>query len=456
VNDLRKAFKSDVTQSKEWRLSQLEGLQNFLSKEESKLYEALVGDLGKCKCEAYMGELSLCVAEIKEAIKHLSSWMKPEHVSTPLLNVKGLSSSLIQPSPYGVVLLIAPWNYPVQLVINPLVGAIAAGNCVLIKPSELAVNCSKLFAEMIPKYLDTNCIKVIEGAVEETTEILKHQFDYIFYTGNPAVGKVIMRAASEHLTPVTLELGGKNPTFIDETADLVTCARRIVWGKTFNVGQTCLAPDYLLVPRSMQDKVVEALQKEVQQFFNGNPHDSTDFGRIIHKRHVQRLAGLLSDQDEKNIVTGGPKEIREDERYVPPTILRDVNFQSRVMQDEIFGPIIPVVPIDSFDAALEYVNSKPHPLALYIFTGDSKLKHKIINSTRSGSVVVNDVMMQAAQMNLPFGGVGQSGMGAYHGKRSFDTFSHQRAILDKTTYFDLSFRYPPYTDKKINTAKLFL
>jgi len=326
----------------------------------------------------------------------------------------------------------------------------------LIKPSELAIETSKFFAEVIPKYLDSNCIKVIEGAVEETPEILKHPFDHIFYTGKPMVGKVIMRAAAEHLTPVTLELGGKNPTFVDSKVDIEVAAIRIAWAKTFNAGQTCLAPDYILIQRDFQDKFVAAIKEEIENFYGKDPKESPDYGRIISKRHVQRLANYFQDVKKCQYVVGGPETVDESDRFVPPTIIKNVKFDQKIMQDEIFGPILAVVPVESMDEAIEYVNSKPHPLAIYVFSSDSKLREKIEESTQSGSFVMNDVMMQALQSNLPFGGVGQSGMGAYHGKKSFETFSHMRSVLDKTVKFDLDFRYPPYSDKKLNTAKKIL
>eukprot|EP01114_Cavostelium_apophysatum_P012690 TRINITY_DN289_c0_g1_i1.p1 TRINITY_DN289_c0_g1~~TRINITY_DN289_c0_g1_i1.p1 ORF type:complete len:467 (-),score=152.64 TRINITY_DN289_c0_g1_i1:46-1446(-) len=456
IKSLRDTFKTGVTHPESWRENQLKQLIKMMESESDKLKEGLKSDLGKCNFEFYMTEWMMAVAEAKETLKHLHSWMKPQAVSTPMLNVKGLSSSSIQPTPLGVVLIIAPWNYPINLVICPLVGAIAAGNCVLIKPSELAPATSRVFAEIIPKYLDNNAIKVLEGGVEETTEILKHKFDHILYTGSTAIGKVIMRAAAEFLTPVTLELGGKNPTFVDSNVDLNTAARRIAWAKWTNCGQTCLTVDYVLAQKDIADQLADKVQKELETFYGQDPKQSSDYGKIISKRHVQRLKSYFDDLDAKKIAVGGPSRADEEGRYFPPTILRNLPETTKIMQEEIFGPILVINSVDSVDEAIDYVSNRPHPLGLYIFTNDSRYKKKVIEGTQSGSVVVNDAMMQFPQFNLPFGGVGESGMGAYHGKKSFETFSHMRPVLDKTMWFDLSFRYPPYNEGKLSQAKYFV
>lgn len=456
VKSLRDTFNTHKTFPKEWREGQLKAILNLLENEDSRLEQAVHADVGKCKQEYYMGESSAIKNELKETLHNLHHWMKPTSVSTPMFQLKGLSSSYIQPTPLGVVLIICPWNYPINLVLTPVLGAISAGNCVLIKPSELAPNTSKLLAELIPKYLDNDCIKVIEGGIPETTEILKHQFDHIFYTGNPAVGKIIMRAASEHLTPVTLELGGKNPTFVDSNVDLNVAAKRIIWGKTFNAGQSCISPDYILVKRDFQEKLIAALVKEVQDFFGEDPKDSKDFSRIITTKHVQRLTSYLEDIDSKNVVCGGASKVDIDSKYFPPTIVKNVKSNNKIMEDEIFGPMLPIIPIDSWEEGLQIVHSKGHPLALYVFTKDNNFKNQIQSQTQSGALVINDVMVHVAQSTLPFGGVGMSGMGSYHGKKSFDTFSHMRSVLDKTVWFDLDFRYPPYSDSKFKQTKLFI
>lgn len=455
IASLRSAAKSHKAHSKEWRETQLHGIKRMMKEEESRILEICKSDLGRSEAEARSGEISPINVELSEAIKNFSTWMKPVSVSTPMVNVKGLSSSTIQPTPLGLVLIISPWNYPLNLCIIPLIGAIAAGNCVLIKPSELAPATSHFLAEVIPKYLDGECIKVIEGAVDETTEILKHQFDHIFYTGNPAVGRIVMRAASQFLTPVTLELGGKNPTFVDRNLDLQVSARRVIWGKIYNCGQTCLAPDYVLVQRDFEDKFIQEMMNQLKGFYGdvSKIQDNQDYGRIITKRHVDRIKSYFEDVDPEKIVTGGPSTANSEERFFPPTIIRGVTPDMKIMQEEIFGPVLAVVPIDNFEDALEFVKSRPHPLALYVFTNDARFKNNIITETQSGSVVVNDCILQFVQSSLPFGGVGESGMGAYHGKKSFETFSHMRSVLDKTVWFDLNLRYPPYTESKINQSK---
>jgi len=426
----------------------------MVDSEEKRFEEAVQKDLGRCKMEAYFGETSLVRSAAHEALSTLSSFMKGKYVATPVFNVKGLTSSQISYTPYGVTLIIGAWNYPINLILIPLIGAISAGNCVIIKPSEVSPNTSALMAELIPKYLDSECIRVIEGGIPETTEVLKQEFDYIFYTGNPQVGKIIMKAASEYLTPVTLELGGKNPCFVDNDVDLHVATKRIMWGKFFNAGQTCIAPDYIVVRRDFQDVLVKKMKEIIKEFYGEDPSKTPDYGRIVNSRHVKRLGALLEDVDPKNIAIGG--NFDESSRYFAPTIVTDVQVNQKIMKDEIFGPILPIVPFDSLEEGVEYVNSQPHPLTLYIFSRSSKTKQFISEHTQSGSVVMNDCNVQFAQSTLPFGGVGQSGMGAYHGKFSFETFSHARPILDKTVWFDLPMRYPPYDDKKLATAKMFV
>jgi len=396
------------------------------------------------------------LSEIKESLAHLSSWMAPHKVSTPLWNGKGLSSSFILQQPLGVVLIIAPWNYPFNLLIAPLVGAIAAGNCVVLKPSDISVHTGALIAELIPKYLDSKCIKVIEGGVLETTELLKQKFDHIFYTGNTVVGKVVMKAAAEHLCPVTLELGGKNPVFVDDNIDLEVTAKRIAWAKTYNAGQSCLSADYIIVKKSMEEKLIQQIIHCWKEYYGEDPKKSPDYGRIVSKRHVKRIQGLLSDVDPKDIVVGG--QFDEEDLYIAPTIIRNVKLsaESKAMQEEIFGPLLPIIAVENFQEAMTFVNSQPHPLGLYLFTKSSSLKDQILEGTISGGAVVNDVMVHFAQSTLPFGGVGESGMGSYHGKKTFLTFSHERSVIDKTTWMDMDFRYPPYNDSKLKTVKMFL
>jgi len=347
--------------------------------------------------------------------------------------------------------VISAWNYPWNLCLGPLVGAIAAGNCVLMKPSEVAENTARLVAELFPRYLDPNCVQVVLGGVPETTLLLRERFDHIMYTGNGAVGKIIMRAAAEYLTPVTLELGGKSPCIVDENCDLAVTARRILWGKFTNAGQTCIAPDYVLAHKNIEPKLLKALQDNLHEFYGENPKDSKDFARIINKRHVQRLGALLTDLGGGEIVEGG--QIEEDEKYIAPTIIRNASPDSSVMAGEIFGPILPIMTVPDIQSAIEFINSRPKPLALYIFSGNTSNQNQILANTSSGSVAINETLMQFACPDLPFGGVGDSGMGSYHGEKGFQTFSHMRSVLNKTTWFDLNVRYPPFNENKVWTMR---
>jgi acyl-CoA reductase-like NAD-dependent aldehyde dehydrogenase len=372
--------------------------------------------------------------------------MKPRRVSAPVA-VQPAKARIV-PEPLGVVLIIAPWNYPFQLSIGPLIGAIAAGNCAILKPSEVASATSRVLAELVPKYLDRDCIAVVEGGVPETTALLAQELDHIFYTGNGAVGRIVMEAAAKHLTPVTLELGGKSPCIVDRDVDLTTAARRITWGKFFNAGQTCVAPDYLLVHESIKKPLLDKIASMIREFFGDDPQKSADFGRIINARHHKRLTALL---DSGTAFVGAKTDA--DDRYIAPTVLTDVSPDSPAMADEIFGPILPVISVSSLDEAIEFVNERPKPLALYVFSNDRDRTRRVVERTSSGGACVNDVLTHLLPHELPFGGVGPSGMGAYHGKASFDTFTHMKSVLEKPFYMDPPLRYPPYTDGKIKWAK---
>jgi aldehyde dehydrogenase (NAD+) len=446
VGNLRKAFRTGRTRKKAWRLGQLDRLLAMLSERKHELLAALEADLGKSSFEGWLAEVALMEKEIEHTKKHLSGWMRPQRVRTPLALQPGRCR--IESEPLGVVLVIAPWNYPLQLAILPLVGAIAAGNCAIVKPSEVAANTSRVIAELLPKYLDREFFAVVEGGVPETTALLEEQFDHIFYTGNGAIGRVVMAAAARHLTPVTLELGGKSPVIVDAAADLDATARRIVWGKFFNAGQTCVAPDYVLVHRSVEERLVDKLKQCVRDFFGEDPKQSKDYGRIINERHHKRLTALLADGEA---ACGGQSDVAT--RYLAPTILRKVSPTSKLMAEEIFGPLLPVLPVDSLDQAIEFVNDRPKPLALYVFTENGDAAAKVLTSTSSGGACVNDTMMHLSVPDLPFGGVGESGMGAYHGKTSFDTFSHKKSVLAKSVRLDLPLRYPPYDDAKAQWLK---
>jgi aldehyde dehydrogenase (NAD+) len=437
VAKLREAFDSGRTRPIAWRRRQLQRLGDMLDDNEERLLEALAKDLGKPKVEAYAGEVGYLKGDVKHSLKHLRNWMKPERVKTPIMNFKGTSE--IQREPLGVVLIIGPWNYPIQLLLAPLVGAISAGNCAFIKPSEVASHSAALMSELIPKYLDPDCVKVVQGGIPETTEILAQRFDHIFFTGSTFVGRIVMQAAAKHLTPVTLELGGKSPAIVDRNVDLAVAARRIAWGKFFNAGQTCVAPDYVLVHRSQEQPLLDALKRTVAEFYGPDPKASPDFGRIITKTHHERLVGFLKDGEP---VCGGDND--PEERYLAPTVLKGVKPDAPIMAEEIFGPVLPVLPVDGIDEAIRFVNARPKPLALYVFTSDDSTARDVLSRTSSGGACVNDAVSHLVPPDLPFGGVGESGIGAYHGRHSFETFSHRKSVFKRATWIDPSLRYPPY------------
>jgi aldehyde dehydrogenase (NAD+) len=352
------------------------------------------------------------------------------------------------------VLIIGPWNYPVQLVLAPLVGALAAGNAAVLKPSEVAAHTSRALARLIPRYLDGDAIAVIEGGVPETTALLDERWDHIFYTGNGTVGRVVMAAAAKHLTPVTLELGGKSPTIVDRSANLDVAARRIVWGKYINAGQTCVAPDYVLVDRRVEGPLSARMRDAVRQFYGDDPQASNDYGRIINDRHFARLARLIDDEGSGEVLYGGDRD--EDDRYFSPTAVRNPELTSPIMQEEIFGPILPVIAVDDTASAIEFVNSREKPLALYVFAEETEVANRVIASTSSGGACVNATIFHLAVPGLPFGGVGASGMGAYHGRATFETFSHAKSVLTKPTGIDPSIAYPPYRGIKAKLLRRLL
>ena len=449
VARLRATFESGRTRPLRWRRDQLEALRAMLVEREADLLAALKTDLGKPPTEAWATDVGFVISEITHALRHLRAWCRPERVWAPM--VTRPASARIVREPVGVALVIAPWNYPVQLLLSPLVGALAAGNCVVGKPSEVASATSAALAELLPEYLDTDALAVVEGGVAETQALLAQRFDYIFYTGNGRVGRVVMEAAARHLTPVTLELGGKSPVIVDDDADLAVAARRIAWGKYLNAGQTCIAPDYALVVKGREDQFVEHVRRAIFDFYGADPKASPDYGRIVNDQHLRRLAGLLESGEAT--VGGG---VDEADRYVAPTVLQRVRDDAPVLQDEIFGPILPVVPVDDVEAAVAYVNAHEKPLALYLFTRSHATQERVLDQTTSGGVAVNATMYQVAVPGLPFGGVGPSGMGAYHGKASFDTFSHAKSVLRKPGKPDPALAYPPYTATKDRLIRRFL
>jgi len=449
VSELRTAFKSGKTRSLSWRMEQLDALKRMLIDNQEHIIDAIAADLGKPRFEAFTTEVGFLLSEIEHTQKNLAKWMRPTKVKSAV--VVQPATSRIYKEPLGVTLVIGAWNYPLQLSIGPAIGAIAAGNCVVVKPSEVSQNTSAIIHGLLPQYLDSECVRVVEGGIPETTDLLEQKWDYIFYTGNGNVGRIIMTAAAKHLTPVTLELGGKSPTIVDETADLRVTARRIIWGKFTNAGQTCVAPDYVLVHERVHDELITEFKNAINEFYGGDAKSSPDYGRIINERHCKRLIALL---DSGTVAHGGEHDLSE--KFIAPTIMTDVSADSAIMAEEIFGPILPILKVSSVDEAIDFVNERPKPLALYVFAKNKSRAHQVVQRTSSGGGSINHVWMHLAVPGLPFGGVGESGMGAYHGHHSFDLFSHRKSILDKPTFVDPSLVYPPYGDFKKNVIKRLL
>ncbi|XP_077020126.1 aldehyde dehydrogenase family 3 member A2 isoform X1 [Tamandua tetradactyla] len=451
VQRLRSAFRSGRSRPLRFRMQQLEALRRMVQEREKDILAAIAADLCKSEFNAYSQEVISILGEIDNVLQKLPEWVAPRPAEKNLLTM--LDEAYVHSEPLGVVLIIGAWNYPFVLAIQPLIGAIAAGNAVIVKPSEISVNTAKMLATLLPQYLDQDLYVVINGGVKETTELLKQQFDHILYTGNTAVGKIVMEAAAKHLTPVTLELGGKSPCYIDKDCDLDIACRRITWGKYMNCGQTCIAPDYILCEPSLQSQIVQKIKETVKEFYGENVKESPDYERIINARHFKRVLSLLEGQ---KIAYGGESD--EATRYIAPTILTDVDPETKVMQEEIFGPILPIVPVKNADEAIQFINGREKPLAFYIFSHNNKLIKRMIDETSSGGVTSNDVIMHFTLHSLPFGGVGTSGMGAYHGKHSFDTFSHQRACLLKSLKREGAnkLRYPPNSQSKVDWAKFFI
>ncbi|MEL7475214.1 MAG: aldehyde dehydrogenase, partial [Cyanobacteria bacterium J06555_12] len=433
----RQFFSTGQTKSLEFRLEQLECLKQAIIDRQEDILAAAKADLGRPAFEAYFEIATL--AEVNKALKDLTRWMRPEKVKLGIDQFPG--SAWRQPEPLGVVLIIGPWNYPFQLMMSPLVGAIAAGNCAVLKPSEHAPHTSKVVADIVNAAFEPDYVAVFEGEVDTSQQLLKEKFDHIFFTGGTEVGRIIMQEAAKTLTPVTLELGGKSPCIVDADVKLDVAARRIAWGKFINAGQTCIAPDYILVDRRIQDAFIGQMRTTIAEFFGDNPEQSSDFGRIIHDRHFDRLVQFLSDAQ---VAIGGDSD--RDRRYIAPTVLNNVSWDDAVMQEEIFGPILPVQVYDSLDEAISKINSRPKPLALYVFSSSSDVQERVLNSTSSGGACINDTVMHVGVDTLPFGGVGDSGIGAYHGKFTFDTFSHYKSVLKKGLWLDLKWRYAPYTE----------
>ncbi len=446
IENMKTVFDSGRTRDLAWRRAQLEAVERLMAECEGEFMAALAADLGKPPMESYTTEISYVSGEAAYCRKKLSRWTKSKRVSTPLVGQPG--TSWIQPEPLGVVLVIGAWNYPVQLTLAGMVAAITAGNCVVIKPSELAPATSALLARRVPEYLDPECINIVTGGVAETSALLELPFDHILYTGGGNVGRIVMAAAAKNLTPVTLELGGKSPCVVLPDANLEATARRIVWGKFTNAGQTCTAPDYILTDADTEAKLVPLIKKSIDDMFGSDPQQSDSYGRIINSRHFDRVSQLIGSG---TVVAGGRTDAGD--KYIAPTVLTGVSPESPVMQEEIFGPILPIVRADDLDEAIAAIRKRDKPLSAYLFTRDKQAETRFLNDVSCGSACINDVMMFAAVHELPFGGVGPSGMGAYSGKRGFDTFSHMKAVMKRGWWPDLDIRFAPYTEKKFKLLR---
>lgn len=454
VSKIRKNYEEKGRVDFAYREKQLKALIAMYEENEEKWKEALYADLKQNPLVSFT-EFTGSPNEAKYLLNNLKKLMASQTVSTsnPMLYP---GTSTLVPEPLGVALIISPWNYPITLLGKPLAGAIAAGNAVVVKPSEVSVNTSKLYAELIPKYLDNSRITIISGGVSETTVLLNERFDYIFYTGSTEVGKIVMTSAAKHLTPVTLELGGKSPCYIDSELEWSITLKRLVWGKWTNVGQTCIAPDYVLVKRSVREKLVEGIKEHIKLFYGENPKESNDFTRIISERHVKRLEALIEEHRENgNIIIGGEVDIED--KYIAPTLILNPDVNSKVMKEEIFGPILPIIDVENHEEAIRFINSREKPLALYVFSKSNKVLNDFTEKTSSGGLCLNDTLVHVLDDNLPFGGVGYSGMGSYNGDSTFKTFTHYKPVLNKSArpLFDASMRYPPYTPEKMRTVKLF-
>jgi aldehyde dehydrogenase (NAD+) len=445
VAEVRNEFQRGRTKTMAWRKETLVRLRDLLVEHEPALLQALATDLGKPNLEAWVSELGFTITDIDHTLTNIDAWSANRKVATPTTLLPG--SSAIVPEPVGVVCVIAPWNYPVQLLLVPMIAAIAAGNAVVAKPSELTPATSAALGELF-RALNDPAVVLVQGGVAETTELLVHRFDHIIYTGNGRVGRVVMRAAAEHLTPVTLELGGKSPAIVSAQANIEVAARRIVWGKFVNAGQTCIAPDYVLVERPVHDALVAAMTKAITQFYGADPKTSADYARIVNGPHFHRLEKLL---DSGTVATGGQSDV--DTRYIAPTILTNVALDAPVMQEEIFGPILPVIAIDSLDDAVRIVNQGDTPLALYSFSENDADNDRILAEIQSGGACVNGTLFHIVNPYLPFGGKGESGMGSYHGQAGFVTFSHLRSVHRRNTKIDPPLLYPPFTAKKAKIVR---
>ena len=429
------------------RKSTLLRFKQMLEENEAKIYEAVHADFHKSAHEAFLTEYAILIKDIEEALRALPKWMKAKKVRTNLVNWPG--KSYVIPEPLGQCLVIGAWNYPIQLSLAPVIAALAAGNTVILKPSELAAHSAACMAALVAQYFEPAVFTVVQGGVEETTQLLEERFDKIFFTGSPAVGRIVYQAAAKHLTPVTLELGGKSPAILTPSAHLPTAIKRLVWAKFLNAGQTCIAPDYVFVHASIYEESLALLQAQIEQ--NAYDLSANNYVQIINERNLDRLERLL---DKEKIAIGG--KVNRTNRTIEPTLLRDVNLEDAVMQEEIFGPILPLISYSNFQDVLHYIKNEEKPLSAYLFSNDSKEQNTWLNELSFGGGCINDAIMHITNPNLPFGGVGQSGTGSYHGKAGFDTFSHYKSVFKKPRLFEVSLKYPPYTHSKMDWIKRLL
>lgn len=442
-------FSSGKTIPAEFRLKQLESLKEAMIRHEADLAAALKEDLGKSRMESYMCEIGLTLSELTWMQKHLRSLMRSKRVSTPAAQFA--AKSFRSPSPYGTVLIMSPWNYPVLLTLDPLIDAIAAGNTAVVKPSAYAPCTFDVMKTMIEKCFPAHCVAVVDGGRAENQALLQQRFDMIFFTGGKTVGREVLRHAAEYLTPVTLELGGKSPCIVDSTAKIRLAAKRIVFGKYLNCGQTCVAPDYILCDKRIRDELITAILAEIEKQFGKEPLKNPNYGKIINEKHFERILGLINGE---KLVYGGQSE--PESLRIAPTVLNNITWDDAVMGEEIFGPLLPILTFDTLDEALDTVESHPHPLALYFFSEDKAAQKKVLDTCRFGGGCINDTIIHLATSDMPFGGVGESGMGSYHGRVGFETFSHYRSIVDKKTWMDLPIRYQKYTGLKEKMMRMFL
>lgn len=450
IKEQRDFFNLGITKNIDFRIKALEKLKKSIENNESIILDALKKDLNKNKIESYMTEIGMCLSEINYMIKNIKKFSKSKRVKTPVAYVG--SKSYIVPEPLGLTLIISPWNYPFQLAINPLVGSIAAGNCCIIKTSSMSFNTSYAIKKIITEAFEDKYVYVVENSKDMSSRVLKEKFDYIFFTGSPNIGRIVMEAAAKNLTPVTLELGGKSPCIVHKDADIKTTAKGICFGKFSNAGQTCVAPDYVLVQKEIKSSLIEEIKNTLIQFYGEDVKNNPNFGRIINDKHFNRIKNLMEGE---NIVVGG--YVDEGERFISPTILDNVSLDAPVMGEEIFGPILPIIEYEKLEDAINIINDRSKPLSLYIFSSSKTVQDKIIKNTSSGGVCINSTLIHMTTNYLPFGGVGESGMGNYHGKASFDTFSHNKSVLKSSRFIDTKV-YPPYnmTLNKIKKLLKFL